>query len=65
MRLVDDAGNKHAPLDMLMNMRIHETDKPGWVTLSSEMTGLVFSLPRNRKPQSLQVGDAAPLALPR
>lgn len=64
VRLVDDAGNKHQPLDMLLTMRTNPTDKEEWVTLSSELTGLVFALPRNRKPQSLQVEDAAPVALP-
>lgn len=61
--LVDEVGSKHRPMKMRGQLRSRETS-PGWVTFELELEALVFSVPRNRHPQSLQVGARAPVSLP-
>jgi len=62
--LVDTTGEKHPFYWGRLAVQSKPTDDPGWVTLESRVELMVYSVPRDRKPRSLQLGDSSVVELP-
>lgn len=62
--LVDTTGEKHAFLWGSMSVQSKATDKPGWVTFDTRVELMTYSVPRDRRPRALELGDGSRVELP-
>ncbi|HXE75587.1 MAG TPA: hypothetical protein VNN18_08135 [Candidatus Xenobia bacterium] len=62
--LLDASGDEHgSPLWAAMTAATKPTDKPGWVTLDMQIERIVYTMPRDRQPKALRLGDGTEVPL--
>ena len=62
--LVDASGERHCFLWARLSVHMKPTDKPDEVTFEDELERIVYSMPRDRQPKALRLGDGTEVPLP-